>query len=332
MNNTEDKAAKWMGAPIAERLLYMSEEMHVNYPAFVTALKEIKRHAIACEQRNRGDGLLLLVPTGGGKTYLRNYLERLWPQDHSGSQSTVPVVSFRLPPHITGWSVSATLLQSISASISTKRTELDLSRQIRILLPQLKTRVIVIDNVHDIPAHRSETGLRNMSDMLRHLVDDSRRLVVLLGTPSAGALVRLNNQLRRRAPKQVHIDYFRIDSPQHFKTFHEFLQRYAQALPLAETSEISTDLTRRLYYATNGIIDYVYRIFCWAVDIAVSDGREHITQSDLASALKVHFGDALREELNPLLPNGALRNLTGEGEPYEEWVDTWTNPLKPRKK
>ncbi|WP_374580362.1 TniB family NTP-binding protein [Pseudoduganella sp.] len=331
MNTTEEKALRWRGASVADRLLYMSEEMHVNYPSFVNALQEIRRHAIACEQRNRGDGLLLLVPTGAGKTYIRDYIEKLWPADHSGEQSRIPVVAFRLPSTISKWAIAATLLQTISPSLSTCHTESELNKRIKVLLPQLRTRVIIIDNVHDIPARRKDGGIKEIGDLLRDLIDDCKRLVVLLGAPSAVSLVRLSPQLRRRTAKQIHLDYFRIDSPRQFKTFHEFLQRYANALPLAETSDISVDLAKRLYYATNGIMDYVYRVFSWAVDIAVNDGREYITQSDLANALQVHFGAALKDELNPLLPGGVMRNLTQEGEPYEEWVDSWTMPLKPRK-
>ncbi|MYN04550.1 AAA family ATPase [Pseudoduganella sp. DS3] len=328
MEQTENVKERWASAPLKERLYYMANEMHVNYPAFVRSLVEIKNQVLTCEQQQKGEGLLLLAPTGVGKSHLSNYLKRLWPDDHEGWKSTIPVVTFTLPSVVTKLRIAHALLRSIQPTANLSHNEQTVEERIQVLLSQIGTRVVIIDNVHDITARRKAGGIKEIGDWLRDIIDSSRRLFILLGAPSAIEIINKSPQLRRRTTRQIRIDYFKINTPKKLEQFQAFLQRLDKELPLACTTSFDVDLTKRIYYATNGIFNYVFLLFSRAVAVAVTAGRESITQEDLEEAFRLVMGDSVKRTLNPFLPNFVNRPLDQEDEPFHDWCDTWDNPLR----
>ena len=103
-------------------------------------------------------------------------------------------------------------------------------------------------------------------------------------------------------------------------------------MPLAEFSGLEK-YAAKLYWATYGIVDYIFKILGEALEIAVKAGREKITEADLAQGFELVFQDAAIQ-LNPFHENGPCRVLTGPGEPFEDWDSNTTierDSVKPRK-
>jgi energy-coupling factor transporter ATP-binding protein EcfA2 len=328
MEKIEKPKSRWQGVPLEERLQYMTQEMHVHHPTFIRALLEIKDQVRICEQLKKGSGLLVLAPSGSGKSHLSRYLKRLWPDDHEGWKSKVPVVSFSLPSVMTKRSIAVELLRSIQPAAGVTQKDQSLESRIQTLLSHIGTRVIVIDNVHDITARRKAGGIKDIGDWIRDLIDNSKILVVLLGAPSAKEIIQRNPQLRRRATRQVKIDYFKINTAKRFVDFQEFLKRFDAELPLAQTTEVTSAMTKRIYFATNGIFDYVFMLFSRVVGFAVDAGRDQWNQEDLAKGFQTMMGDSIRSSQNPFLANGPSRPLDQVGEPYHDLYDTWDNPVR----
>lgn len=328
MSIEEQKKERWRAIPLCQRLHYMANEMHVNHPAFVRALIEIKSQVQACEQLEKGAGLLLLAPTGSGKSHLSRYLKRLWPDNHEGWKSQIPVVSFSLPSIMTKRSIAVAMLRSIQPTASVSNKDETLEKRIEFLLQQIGTRVIVIDNVHDITARRQAGGIKEIGDWLRDLIENSRRLVILLGAPSALEIIFRNPQLRRRSARQIRMDYFKINTKKRYDQFRLFLHRLDCELPLALSTEIDDDLTKRIFYATNGVFDYVFSLFSQALCVAVEAGREQLTIDDFEEGFRLVMGDAVKCNANPFLLSNGARALDKEGEPFHNLSDTWDNPVR----
>lgn len=328
MEHLEKSKLRWQGVLLEKRLRYMNEEMHVNYPAFVRALVKIKNHVRMCEQLNKGTGLMILAPSGSGKSYITRYLKRLWPDDHSGWKSTIPVISFRAPQIITKHSIAVALLRSIQPVAGVTQKDETLENRILTLLKHIGTRVIAIDNVHDISARRKVGGIREIGDWIRDLIEDSKILILLLGAPSAQDLIQLNPQLRRRSIKRIKIDYFKINTPKKLAEFQEFLKRLEAELPLSESTEITGDLARKIYYATHGIFEYIFLLFSYAVSVTVDAARDQWSEEDLAEGFQLMLEDSIPRSLNPFLPDGPSRPLDQIGEPYYDLCDTWDNPVR----
>lgn len=324
---TIDKGNKagWAGRPLDERMAYMGKDFHVSHPDFVRAMVEIKKGVVRCEQTCAGSGLLVLAPTGAGKSYLRNYLKKLWPRVDDVWTTSIPVLDFQIPKVVNKSRMTKALLQSTGAPIPSSRQS-DPYEQLVLLVQKLKTRVIVIDNVHDIPARRSQGGIKEIGDWIRDLIDDSKCLVVLLGAPSALALVNLNPQLRRRGTPRIEMDYFGIETTANFQVFSKFLKLCDEQLPLADPITWSAPLIKQLYWSTYGVMHNLHGLFVEAIDIAVREETETITQAIFEKALRAQMRDALDPTMNPFQEGGPKRPLDQVGEPFHNWADTWILP------
>lgn len=320
---------KWLGASIEARHRYMANELSIPHPEFVRAANEIKRRMRRCENENTGAGLLLLAPSGAGKTHLCKTLKARWPGTDSETLTTVPVVRFKVPSKPTERSMAQALLKEMGDPDWKRGTALELSERIEHLVPIVGTKLILIDNVHDIPDRRGETGIRHIGNWIRTLIDECPALVVLLGTPAALGIVQANDQLKRRTTKQLRMDYFYIDTPPHFQRFKKFMGKLFDALPLADRSELSDDLAREIHDATFGILDFIMELHVEALGCAFGAGRESLTRDDFALAFTIVHKDGLIGQINPFRAGSARRPLTKPGELFFEWFDSSNPPLRP---
>lgn len=315
----------WRGAAVEDRQKFMATSMHVSHPAFVRAAREIKRRMHRCKNEGQGAGVLVLAPSGAGKTHLCRILKRQWNDDVSAQITKVPVVKFDIPPKPTERAMGRAMLEAMGDPAWQKGTALDALDRIRVIVPKIGTRVILIDNVQDIPEKRLDAGIRQLGTWIRSVIEVSGALVVLLGTPSARKIVYANSQLKRRMTKQLHIDYFYIDTPVDFAHFKHFLSKVCEALPLADDVNLQDDLVREIHFATFGIPDYIFQLFIEAVAFAVGDGREDLAREDFIRAFPVLHQDAVSVDGNPFSSNGPKRPLCEPGEPFENWFDS-SNP------
>ncbi|MEN2673144.1 ATP-binding protein [Herbaspirillum huttiense] len=320
---------EWRNASLNARQQYIAGQMQIDHPDFVRAAMEIKRRASRCEIEGAGAGILVLAPSGAGKTHLCRFLKAQWPDHIVGSSTNIPVIKFDIPSRPSDRAMGRALLISIGDPLWNSGTAMELMLRIQHLIPRIGTRIILIDNVQDIPDQRREIGIRQIGNWLRTLIEVSKCLVVLLGTPSAAKIIYANSQLKRRTVKQLHLDYFHFDSERERKTFVRFVQSIWTKLPIAERDEeIDPDLIAEIHYATFGIPDYIFQLFIESIGLMHQDGRERLTREDFARAFPVIHKDAVSKALNPFLPNGPKRPLTEEFEPFANWFDTSNPPLR----
>jgi hypothetical protein len=89
------------------------------------------------------------------------------------------------------------------------------------------------------------------------------------------------------------LPYFNSSSPKNFLEFAKVVRKLDACLPLAESSDLTSDSTLGpLLSATGGIFDYLVKILDEAMRIAVKDQREHIVRGDLEQAFLYRIGSA----------------------------------------
>jgi hypothetical protein len=195
-------------------------------------------------------------------------------------------------------------------------THYDLDKRSASLLRTACTELIIIDNVQDIPEKRRAGGILQIGNWMRDLIDESRRLVVLLGTRDSRTILQSNIQLMRRCPAKRTISYFNPRDPAGLSRLARFLREIDERLPLAELSGLgdkANETTQQFAYATGGIHDYIFQILSAAVYRAVIAGREKLTTEDLA----VGFEETFQEQCKGINPfrGDAKRIVDQEGEP-----------------
>ena len=314
---------QWRGQSVEARQRYMSKDLIIPHPTFLKALLEIERVAERCKNEDRGLAILISGNSGAGKTFLTRELKRRHPEDHSGTVSSIPILVFSVPLIITPRQCGASLLSALYDDRRGKGDADEIFNRAIHLIRNIGTRVICIDDIQDIPERRQAAGIMQIGNWIRKLIDESKCAVVLLGTPAGQRVVEKNSQLRRRTPKRVHISSFDIETPGALARYRRFLLELDKRLPFAELCGLSElDLSKRLYWATYGVLDYNLQLIAEAIPFAINSGKEAISREEFQSAFQQLFQDAAADS-NPFSED--LRKLDREGEPFYEWFDT-SNP------
>jgi len=308
--------AIWAGTPIEKRLTFMNNEMIAPHPEMVVAIRAISQRKNRCLNENKGAAIFIEVPSGGGKTTLVRFFKAAMPDHVSDEETKVLVISFQVPKIITLKQMEKALLTALGDPKAGSGKHYDLDERSTTLLRTAGTELILIDNIQDIPEKRRAGGIRQIGNWIRDLIDDSRRLVVLLGTEDSREILQSNIQLKRRCPAKRTIAYFNPLDKLGLNRLGRFLREIDKRLPLAELSGLGdedNETTRQFAFATGGIQDYIFQILSAAVSHAATEGREKLTSEDLATAYEETFQE-LSKGINPFRGE-ANRILDQEGEP-----------------
>lgn len=311
----------WMGRSMAERRQHMPNIL-VSHPQFTHAIDEISRRRTRVREQLKGAALCIVAATGGGKTTLAKKIQALNPNVETDEISIRRTVYFSVPPRPSSSAMSSAVLYALGDPRWDKgRADALESRMIHLLI-RCGTEIILMDNTHDIPERRKATGVREVGNWVRNVIDNVPALFVSLGAEQGLDVFKANSQVRRRSPANIKINYFDCRSKKDLATLRRFLHELDIQLPLSELSNLgSFDTTKRIWIATNGIPDYILHLLTEAMESACNDGREVIHKSDLEAAFFSLFQDGC-PAINPFsAESNQLRMLDQEGDPFEEWLE-----------
>lgn len=314
---------RWRGTSVDERLTYLHEQMRVPCPEHRRVFDEIRRRARRCRGTGRGAILLVLCPSGGGKTYISRYLLDLSPNDHTGVVTQTRVLTFSVPAFPSATSLPKEALKKLGDPGWNTKDEEGPTGRLKDRGRRHGVEILVMDNVHDIVQKRGAQGVLECAKWIRDFKDDFPALIVLLGTPAAEAVMLKDPQLRRRGIPKLCLHYLSIETPADVARVKRFLHETDLLLPLAEICGLE-EFARPLVYGSYGIQDFLLQILAEATEHAVEDGREQLTRDDLRKGFDAVYLDG-GIGLNPFSGNGPRRHLDGPGEPFHEWY-TYTNP------
>lgn len=153
------------------------------------------------EDRQAPSGVLILGPTGSGKTAVARELQRLYPTTES---SCVPVLFVEAPVYPTARKLAEKLLIGLGVDVHPRQTAQQLTRLVLKWLNVRRVRVIVVDEVHRI-AEVKPFQVHGASDYFRALMTEAELPIVLLGRESEGQLIDVDDQLRRRFTSTVEL-------------------------------------------------------------------------------------------------------------------------------
>lgn len=324
MSSTIDKEA-WRDRPTAERQAYISKKLLVVHPDLSVVYRGIIHTQQRCEIEGEGKGVLVLANSGMGKSRLARLFEERSKPDHSGTISRVPVVVFNSPVEPSRKQLGISLLKAMGDPVPKRADADDLLDRAVGLLKKVGTKTIFIDNIHDVPDRRGVQVVKGIGNWIRNLIDSSGCVVVLLGTPAAKEIIRVNSQVLRRVI-ELPIELFEVETKHGSELFNIFMRKLDEMLPLAELSMLDEpELARRICYACHGILDYIIDLMTEGLLAARARDSERISRSDLANAFEKRWGRHFRK-INPFIEGGPSRPLDQPGEPFYCFFDS-ANPL-----
>lgn len=255
--------------------------------------------------------------SGTGKTTLCKFITSLYPSVETPNGTELPVVKVSLPSKPTPNDVAHKLLEAMGATVFGNPKLRDLNKQLRTLLVGCKTKVILIDEMQHYVDYRGIIAVAQMGDWLKEVLEDLEVSVVLVGLPRTQLVLRSNNQMRRRINIQYEIQPFEIKTKPGQQELLRYLRRLESLLPFTEPQRVSTnELLLPLWYASNGLTDYLNKLVGLAGDIATASGHAFLTREHLRQAFQEYIWPNAANEDNPFHADFRVRPLIGAYEPF----------------
>ena len=257
---------------IAREKIKAANQIYATYPLFEQVLKDIDKCHYSPEIKGDDDPdcLLLIGPTGAGKTTIYRTYAQNYPRKETDEGSIVPIVYTSIPAPATVKGLVEAILKKLGDPLYNKGTTTNQTSRAYDLLAACKVELILLDEFHHFIDRESQKVLRNVCDWLKNLIINTGIPVVLFGLPESERILKVDNwQLSRRFNyRHTLIPFPRNDSG--MELFRQFLKDIEGQLPLEEDSELAEkSLSERIYYATDGTIAHVMTLIRKGTTLAI---------------------------------------------------------------
>lgn len=293
----------------------------ISFPAFERTINEIALLHYRWKKSGVCEGLLIYGQHGSGKSTTVEHYEGKFPRKRIQGVIKIPVLRVTTPETPSVIALSDALLTSLGDPLATRGTAAMKLNRIVHFLKECDVEMLILDEFHHFyDTHRVMEG-RRVSDWLKNLMNVTKVCIVVVGLPRAIAVLNANPQLRRRFAAPFHHREFGFVSAEAQREFRGLLDVIENRLPVRFNAPLATpEVARQMFYASNGLIDYVVKIVDGAVVNSNAKQGQEIPNSVLVESFKRNVWEACPDWLNPFLAD-KLRRLTQTREPFCDWDD-----------
>ena len=282
-----------------EERIRLAEQIYISYPRLEEAMRKIKH----CHQYSKlsaePECLLIKGETGAGKTTLYKRYEQKFLRYETEDGTTVPVLSATIPVPATVKSLVTKLLLNLGDHIAESGTTLHQTLRIQQLMKACGVELIILDEFQHFIDRDSRKVLETVSDWLKHLLNETRIPIVLIGMSYSDQILDANKQLKRRFAVKMSLDPFGWETPQQQQEFRKFLRTVDTKLPLPKRSNLADqDMAFRFFCASNGFVANVMKIARRATALALERSMDALDLSLLEQAYEERLATS-----NPGSPN-----------------------------
>ena len=262
-----------------ERIRHIHSDRWINYTRAQQALERLDA-LLMWPQKQRMPNLLLIGPTNNGKSMI---VEKFRKAHGSGlgeksNSGLMPIVVVQVPCEPSVSRFYAMVLASMEAPIRPHTRVVELEQLALKLLRQVKTKILIIDEFHNMLAGSSNVR-RSFLNLIRFLGNELRVPIVGVGTREAYLAIRSDDQLENR------FEPIPLPIWEEGDELLALLASVAAVLPLKRPSEIATtDMSKYILAKTGGTIGEISKLLTAAAIEAINTGEECINQRTLKLA------------------------------------------------
>ncbi len=288
LSHLHEAARRVAPLPATERLRYVWADRWIGYTRATEALTQLET-LLSWPERLRMPNLLLIGPTNNGKSMIIEKFRRAHPPTSHPDTEEIPVLVVQMPSDPKVPRFYTALLAALGAPLRPGQRLAELEQLALRLLRQVRVRVLVIDELHNVLAGRGDVR-REFLNLLRFLGNELKIPLVGVGTREAYLAVRSDDQLENRfAPLTL-----RRWQPD--QQACSLLASFAATFPLRRPSAIATPaMASYLLSRSEGTIGELAQLLTDAAAAAIESGEEAINQRTLL--LAAYAGPTERRQL-----------------------------------
>lgn len=267
-----------------DRLKYLQAEHWIGYPKAILALEKLEA-LLGYPQRARMPNLLIVGATNNGKTMIleKFYRKHVVPLKGHGKgefrdYSELPILLLQMPSNPDIRRFYAAIYYSLgiplrSGHMRAAELESDVIRYLKLL----KVKILIIDEIHNILAGRSDSQ-REFLNVLRYLGNELRIPLVCVGTRDAYLALRSDPQLENR------FEPFLLPVWRHGADYESLLASFVKLMPLKEPSNLVTPgISEKILAQSEGVLGEIATILRLAAEKAIKTHEEQITEKIMGS-------------------------------------------------
>lgn len=229
-------------------------------------------------RQQRPENLLLLAPTGNGKSFvLERFRANHPPSDNpDGEAAAVPVLHTEVPEEPTLDALRVAILKKLCAPTNPRNNRADRRAEVFEVLSRVGVKVLLVDELHNL-LFASTLEREKTLAFLRAIGNELRVNVVAAGIQDARRILQSDAQLLNR------FEISRLPIWRDGEDFRVLLASFEALLPLKLPSFLGEDdeLARFLLTKSDGIIAELSKLLRRAAVHAIDTGAEAITLKGL---------------------------------------------------
>lgn len=232
-------------------------------------------------------GVILVEPSGGGKTSLVHHVLSNHPVLQSDNPDYRPFIGVSVPSPATLKSLGLEILSATGyPEVSASRKEWDIWRLVGARLRLLGTVVLWIDEAHDL--FRAGKAIEDILKMLKSVMKgEGAVILVLTGIDKLWQMASYDDQVNRRYSK---VTLPAISAAAHEKSLRSLIKSFCDEVGLLPPRE--ADLIDRLVFASRNRFGRCIENIVAALEMAVLNGNTEVTVQHFAEVWAMQEGVA----------------------------------------
>lgn len=292
----------------------------IGHPEFDNAYKIINNAYSLREKFNSPQNIICVGQSGTGKSTLKEKIKNNYPRYIQDNQAFIPVLVVDTPSVPTVKNLAEEMLLQLGDVRYNKGSTIEKTNRILNYMKKCDVKLLIFDELQHFIDQGKKRTPHEVSDWLKTVIDKAGASTILMGLSRCEGILKINEQLRRRFCKRIDIRPFNLNEAESRSSFVGVIKILDHHFSLRNKIDLKDkNILTSIYFATNGIIDYMIKLFIGAFEVAIETNTGGLSKECFYCAFKENIWVEGINKLNPFSDDFINMNLDKPGMPFHKF-------------